>query len=166
MSVQVDLQPAVDFQGLPDQTRFARWATAAAANRVEDSELSVRIVSEQESAALNQKFRNRPGPTNVLAFPAALPEELGMSVLGDLAICRDVVEREAAEQGKETEAHWAHMVVHGTLHLLGYDHDSDEQASEMEALEAEVLRHLGYPDPYAPADVLENEKPASNMGAD
>lgn len=110
----------------------------------------IRVVDETESAALNQQFRDKSGATNVLAFP---PEESVMPgaelpQLGDIAICGAVVAREAAEQGKPLEAHWAHMVVHGCLHLLGFDHMTDAEAAEMEARECELLGQLGIPDPY------------------
>jgi len=109
-------------------------------------------VDAAESQALNRRFRGKDRPTNVLSFPADLPPELELPLLGDLVVCREVVEAEAAEQGKPAEAHWAHMVVHGTLHLLGYDHETAEGAEAMEALEAEILSEFGWPDPYQEHD--------------
>ncbi len=166
MSIEVELQVADDNDSVPDVKLFSRWASAAAAAKVENGELSIRVVDEAESQSLNTRYRNRQCATNVLAFAATLPDELGLPLLGDLAICRDVIEREASEQGKETEAHWAHMVVHGTLHLLGYDHQTQAQASEMESLEVQVLRRLGYADPYAPGGASGEQAPARRAGAE
>lgn len=148
MSLRIDLQVGGSRSGLPAVAKFKHWARSAISGRRSDAELSIRIVDAAESRALNRRFRGRDNPTNVLSFPAELPPELGLPLLGDLVICRDVVEAEAADQGKPAEAHWAHMVVHGTLHLLGYDHDSVSEAETMEALEAEILAELGWPDPY------------------
>lgn len=150
MSIRVELQVVDNADSVPDEKHFSLWASAAAAGRADQGELSIRVIDEAESQSLNSRYRDRPYATNVLAFPATLPDELGLPLLGDLAICRDVIEREAREQGKEPEAHWAHMVVHGTLHLLGYDHQTRTQAHAMEGLEVQVLQRLGYADPYAP----------------
>ena len=126
-----------------------RWATAALRNERETAELSVRIVDEQESAALNQQYRGKSGATNVLSFPfdAVTPEPL--PILGDLVICAPVVIREAQQQNKPAEAHWAHMCVHGVLHLLGYDHAGDSDAQVMETLETTILLDMGFPAPYS-----------------
>lgn len=148
MSISVDVQVTEAGADVPAEERFQEWLAAVLARRRRDAELSVRIVDERESADLNERYRGKRGATNVLAFPADLPDEIGVPFLGDLVICRSVVEREAADQGKTPEAHWAHMVVHGTLHLLGYNHGSDDEAAEMEALEVQILRRLGYADPY------------------
>ncbi len=144
----MDVQVTEAGADVPAEERFQEWLAAVLARRRRDAELSVRIVDERESADLNERYRGKRGATNVLAFPADLPDEIGVPFLGDLVICRSVVEREAADQGKTPEAHWAHMVVHGTLHLLGYNHGSDDEAAEMEALEVQILRRLGYADPY------------------
>jgi len=152
MSGKVDVQIADPGPSVPSKSRFAQWAEAAASELDGAFELSIRIVGRQESGRLNERYRDCHGPTNVLAFPAELPEDLGLPLLGDLVICRQVVEREAAEQGKSTEAHWAHMVVHGTLHLLGYDHRTADDAERMEAREMQILAGLGYPDPYEETD--------------
>ncbi len=165
MSIQVELQVAGDADSVPDEKNFSRWASAAAAGRADKGELSIRVVDEAESRSLNSRYRNRQSATNVLAFPAALADELGLTLLGDLAICRDVIEREATEQGKDLEAHWAHMVVHGTLHLLGYDHQSKAQAQAMEGLEVQVLQGLGYADPYRPGGDNGEQVP-ERMGAE
>lgn len=125
------------------------WASAALRDESTSVELSLRIVDEQESAALNQQYRGKAGATNVLSFPfdAVTPEPL--PILGDIVICAPVVNREAIEQDKSAEAHWAHMCVHGVLHLLGYDHVGDHDAEVMEALEISILQELGFSSPYA-----------------
>ena len=130
----------------PDNVR--QWGEAALAGRRADAELVVRVVSEEESAQLNGRFRGKQGPTNVLSFPFHAPPPVPSDLLGDLVICAPVVRREAREQGKPEKAHWAHMVVHGVLHLLGYDHGTSAEAETMEQLEREVLQALGFPDPY------------------
>ena len=166
MTIQVELQVADNPCYSPDLCQFSRWASAAMAGRTEDTELTIRIVDEAESASLNERFRNRQHATNVLAFPATLPAEIGLVVLGDLAICGEIVAREAGEQGKDIEAHWAHMVVHGTLHLIGYDHQTDIQAKKMEGLEVQILRGLGYADPYLPGGETGEQAPATETGAE
>jgi len=135
--------------GVPEEAAFARWAAAALAGRRAGAELAVRIVDEAESAALNATYRHRQGPTNVLSFPAELPAGVPLALLGDLVICAPVVAQEAREQGKPAEAHWAHLVVHGCLHLLGFDHEAEAEAEAMESLERSILAGLGFPDPYA-----------------
>ncbi len=141
--------------GLPNARQIITWAEAALAGMPSGAQLSseaqltVRIVSSAESAMLNQTYRHKQGATNVLSFAIENTDELPVPLLGDIAVCAPVVEREAREQGKEAAAHWAHMVVHGTLHLLGYDHLEDAQAQEMESLETRILARLGFPNPYA-----------------
>ena len=147
MSLAVDVQIASTSPEVPDATRIVRWARAAAGER--DAELSVRVVDAEEGAALNESFRHAAGATNVLSFPFEAPETTDPPLLGDVVICAPVVTREAAEQGKAPQAHFAHMVVHGVLHLLGHEHDRDADAERMEALEREVLQGLGFDDPYA-----------------
>ncbi|HEX7043827.1 MAG TPA: rRNA maturation RNase YbeY [Burkholderiales bacterium] len=133
----------------PPRAAIARWARAALAGRRRGrAQIGVRIVNAAESAALNARYRGRAGPTNVLAFPFEPPPGARAHLLGDLVICAPVVNREARAQGKTAAAHWAHMVVHGVLHLLGYDHRSRAEARTMERREIAVLRRLGYPDPY------------------
>jgi probable rRNA maturation factor len=150
MNVTIDLQNHSGKRQVPLKRQFKHWAMAAlnevAAERAVNR-LSIRLVDESESAELNGQYRHKQGPTNILSFP--VPAELGMlPELGDLAICAQVVEREAQEQGKNTDAHWAHLTVHGVLHLRGYDHEVEEEARVMEALETRILHQLGYPDPY------------------
>lgn len=148
-AVILDLQLAcADSAGLPDEAAFHRWLEAAVTPFQPESEVTIRLVDEAESHELNLTYRGKDKPTNVLSFPFEAPPGMELPLLGDLVICRQVVEQEAAEQGKSPEAHWAHMVVHGTLHLLGYDHIEDEEAEEMESLETEIMLALGYPDPY------------------
>lgn len=162
MSIVVNTQYAMSAQGLPSTQEIESWARAAICATVQadeqiNAELTVRIVDEQEAAQLNQLYRQCPGPTNVLAFPFEPPLQQDSATeernyLGDLAICAAVVEREAREQGKDLMAHWAHMVVHGNLHLLGYDHNDDDQAKVMEALEVNILTRIGYTNPYLEID--------------
>ena len=148
MTVRIDVQVGGTRSGLPGVAKLRHWARSALAGRKRDAEVAIRIVDAAESQALNRRYRGKDKPTNVLAFPAELPPELELPLLGDLVICRDVVEAEAAEQAKPLDAHWAHMVIHGTLHLVGYDHETADEAAAMEALEAEILAELGWPNPY------------------
>jgi len=113
-----------------------------------DAELLIRLVDRQESRELNAQYRHKNKATNVLSFPADLPEEIGLRLLGDIIICAPIVADEAREQHKTAEAHWAHLTIHGILHLLGHDHQAEEEASEMESLEIRILQSLGFPDPY------------------
>nr|WP_294980948.1 rRNA maturation RNase YbeY [uncultured Pseudomonas sp.] len=148
--LELDLQIASDAPGLPSEAAFRRWCELALRQRQNDSELTIRLVDEGEGRELNRTWRHKDYATNVLSFPADVPDELlDIPLLGDLVICAPVVTREAAEQGKSAEAHWAHLVIHGCLHLLGYDHIDDAEAEEMEGLERELLAELGHPDPYA-----------------
>ena len=154
MPTRLEIQRACPDNGLPTDTQLTRWADAAlqAASAEQTGEITVRLVEAGESQALNAEYRGRNYPTNVLSFPFEMPEGLPAEampdILGDLVICAEVVAREAGEQGKTGEAHWAHMLVHGVLHLLGYDHQDDTQAHDMETLETEILASLGYNDPY------------------
>ncbi len=156
-TVEVQLGEQID--ALPDaidDQRLGEWAAAAARGAGGAmGEITLRIVSPEESRALNHDYRGKDAPTNVLSFPFEMPEGIPVEhqdlILGDIAICADVVAREAAEQDKLPEAHWAHMVVHGVLHLLGFDHIEDDEAADMEALETRILIALGFPDPYLTA---------------
>ncbi|HOW76578.1 MAG TPA: rRNA maturation RNase YbeY [Candidatus Competibacteraceae bacterium] len=149
MTLELDLQIALDLPVLPNEADFRRWAEAALAGAgyAKDAELTLRIVNEAEITALNETYRCKQGPTNVLSFPFEAPPEVDSSLLGDIVICAPVVLREAVSQDKTPEAHWAHLVAHGVLHLLGYDHD-EAQAEVMESLEIRILTDLGYADPY------------------
>ena len=152
--LELDLQIASSAT-VPHAALFRRCCELALRQRSADSELTIRLVDEPEARELNRTYRHKDYATNVLSFPAELPEGPGgvalldIPLLGDLVICVAVVEREAAEQGKTLDAHWAHLVIHGCLHLLGYDHAEDVEAEEMEALERHLLAELGHPDPYA-----------------
>jgi len=146
--VELELQVATDFAPLPTQADFHRWVQAALDGRGA-GELTIRLVDEAEGRQLNGDFRGRDYATNVLSFPFEAPPGMQADILGDLAICAPVVAREAAEQDKPVAAHWAHMVVHGVLHLLGYDHQDDAEAEQMEALERDIMAAMGFADPYA-----------------
>ncbi len=149
MKLHVDIQTACS-QPVPAEEDIRRWIAAALHGRTtqEQVEVSVRIVDSDEMARLNETYRGKTGATNVLSFPAGLPVELAIPLLGDIVICAPVVRAEAAQQGKTERAHWAHMAVHGTLHLLGYDHIEEEEAAIMEALESAILSELNYACPY------------------
>lgn len=148
MRVAVEVQRASESKRLPTRARLAAFAEAALSGRREGAGLVVRLVDEPESQALNRQYRGIDKPTNVLSFPFEAPPKVRSRHIGDLVICAPVVEREAAEQGKPLEAHWAHMVVHGVLHLLGHDHETEADAETMEALEIAILGRLGFPNPY------------------
>ncbi|MCW8918022.1 MAG: rRNA maturation RNase YbeY [Gammaproteobacteria bacterium] len=151
--VELDLQNALasDPEGLPAEADFRRWvevALQACAPEREGAELTIRLVEEAEITELNATYRQQHKPTNVLSFPFEAPPGIALPLLGDIVICAAVVAREAAEQGKPLAAHWAHLVIHGTLHLLGYDHIEEGEAEEMEGLEIALLGALGYANPY------------------
>lgn len=146
----IDESPNPSKQVLPTDEQLQCWAEAALKSRTtfDEPELTIRLVSEEESQVLNHEYRGKDKPTNVLSFPFEAPPQVPIELIGDLVVCIAVVEREAIEQGKRTEAHWAHMVVHGCLHLLGYDHIKDDEAEEMETIETTILVSLGFPNPY------------------
>lgn len=134
---------------LPSEAELRDWVAAALAYAGAEGELTVRIVGYEEGAALNYAYRGKQGATNVLSFPVEVPSGVEIDLLGDVVICAPIVLREAAEQGKAASAHWCHLVVHGLLHLLGYDHEDDAEARFMEGQERRILCSLGFPDPYA-----------------
>jgi probable rRNA maturation factor len=146
----IDLQLATEYEKCPTLSQLSKWvdATLAEAKAVPDSELTIRIVDKEESRSLNLQYRGIDKPTNVLSFPFEAPPGIELNLLGDLVICAPTVEKEASEQGKLQVSHWAHLVIHGTLHLLGYDHIEEREAEEMESLEKVIMCTLGYPDPY------------------
>ncbi|PHR65446.1 rRNA maturation RNase YbeY [Alcanivorax sp.] len=151
----VDIQWASDAPDAPDEPHLCEWvrhAAIAAGGVVGD--ITLRIVDEDEIRTLNRDYRDKDAPTNVLSFPFDMPEGLPEGavepLLGDIVICDAVVQREASEQHKPLDAHWAHMVTHGVLHLLGYDHIDDDDALVMETLEIRALGEQGFPDPYSP----------------
>lgn len=135
---------------LPSPEQFTRWV-AEAVGKVPTA-MTLRLAHLHEAAQLNMKFRGKDYATNVLSFPLEFPEETGIPYIGDIVICPEVVAREAVEQGKPLLAHYAHLTVHGTLHLLGYDHENEDDADEMETLETQILATLGFPDPYQPIE--------------
>lgn len=137
-----------DRRDLPADDSIRAWIVATLAARSTPVQLTVRIVGMAESRQLNENYRHREGPTNVLSFPFSEPGLLQPPLLGDVVICAPLVAEEAQEQAKSLEAHWAHLVIHGVLHLLGFDHQKAHEACEMEQREKDILRSLGYPDPY------------------
>lgn len=145
---ELQLQVATT-ESAPETSDFEAWASAALHDWRADWELAIRLVDEAESQMLNRDYRGKDAPTNVLSFPAELPHGVDLPLLGDLVICAPVVAREAADQGKPPAAHWAHLTVHGVLHLLGFDHKTVQEAEVMEDEERRILAQLGYPDPYA-----------------
>lgn len=148
MELQLDLEKASDSLFAPAQADISSWLERALEGQREIAEVSIRVVDEAESQALNHQYRDKDKPTNVLSFPAEFPPELEIPLLGDLVICAPIVAAEAIVQNKPLQAHWAHMVVHGVLHLLGFDHVDDSEAEQMEALETEILLSLSFDPPY------------------
>ncbi|OEF26268.1 rRNA maturation RNase YbeY [Vibrio rumoiensis] len=149
MTIELDLQIAVEnTDSLPSEVQLQQWLDSAITLFQPQAEVTIRIVEREESQQLNRDYRGIDKPTNVLSFPFEAPPGIEIDLLGDLVICKQVVETEAKEQGKPLHAHWAHMVVHGSLHLLGYDHIEDEEADEMEGIETEIMQKLGFDDPY------------------
>ncbi|MFN7784098.1 MAG: rRNA maturation RNase YbeY [Lysobacterales bacterium] len=146
---RIDVSYGLPRAGLPAAGTLRAYAEAALAGRREDGELSVRLVDADEGRALNRDYRDKDYATNVLSFAAELPPGVPLPILGDLVLCAPVIAREAEEQGKPLKHHYAHMLVHGVLHLLGHDHMDEAEAEAMEAIEREVLEGLGIPDPYA-----------------
>lgn len=145
--LEVDLQIATEATDLPGESELAKWASLAWLGEA-PSEVTIRIVDEQESTELNGQYRQKHRPTNVLSFPFEQPEGITVPLAGDLVVCASVVVREAGEQGKSPDAHWAHMIIHGMLHLQGYDHIDDRDADIMEAAEIRLLQELGFNNPY------------------
>ena len=144
----MDVQYGLDENGLPTADEFIFWAEAALEDIDTELELSIRIVDEAEAAQLNEKWRDKKGATNVLSFAAEFAEEIQPRPLGDVVICAPIIAREAIEQKKPVDDHWAHMVIHGTLHLLGYDHVETQEIEKMEALEIKLLNQLKIDNPY------------------
>ncbi|ACJ30584.1 Conserved hypothetical protein [Shewanella piezotolerans WP3] len=147
-SVELDLQVAVEGVELPSVQEMELWVKTALRDSMDQAELTIRIVDVAESQMLNSTYRGKDKPTNVLSFPFEAPPGIELPLLGDLVVCAAVVKQEAIDQNKPLNAHWAHMVVHGCLHLLGYDHIEDIEAEEMESLETQLIESLGYNNPY------------------
>lgn len=149
LRLDVAVSYALPRAGLPAATSFRKWAAVALAGRIREADLAIRLVDTKEGRALNRHYRGKDYATNVLSFPAELPEGVKLPLLGDLVICAPVVAREAREQKKRLAAHYAHLTVHGVLHLLGWNHEDDREAEAMELLERQILAELGINDPYA-----------------
>lgn len=144
----IEVQVASGFDPLPSEAQLISWAQPTLKGLQDHTELTIRVVDIPEIQLLNKNYRQKDKPTNVLAFPVEMPEDLHVNLLGDVVICAPVVQEEAKAQNKQYEAHFAHMVVHGCLHLLGYDHTTPVDADKMEALETEILTSLNFPNPY------------------
>ncbi len=144
----LDIQIATEFRDYPEEQQFQHWVDAVLTDQTRDSEIVIRLVDEAESTALNQQYRHKTGPTNILSFPFEVPETLESDLLGDLVICAPLIAKEARLQNKPLDHHWAHITLHGVLHLLGYDHIQDHDAEEMETLEIKILNMLNIANPY------------------
>lgn len=154
-AIELDLQIASEDDDVPEPENFEHWVDSALnaggyqPNEDLPVELTIRVVDASESQDLNNTYRQKDKPTNVLSFPFESPDDIPLQLLGDLVICAPIVRQESDEQQKTLASHWAHMVIHGTLHLLGFDHIEDQEAEEMETLETRIMGSLGYSDPYA-----------------
>ena len=158
--INLDWQVATDLAELPSEENVQHWISMALSQESDQYglakdlnypiDLTVRIVESVESQQLNKDYRGKDKPTNVLSFPFENPPglEQNLPILGDLVICAEVVAKEAEEQNKSLMSHWAHMIVHGSLHLLGYDHIKESEAEQMESLEIEILKKLSISNPY------------------
>ena len=143
------LQFASESQCIPDEIELIKWIQKALQlTEIKQNNITIRLVDEAESQALNKQFRGKDRPTNVLSFPSEVPRDIEPDYLGDIVICAPVVEQEAREQNKALNSHWAHMLVHGLLHLKGYDHLNALEAEEMESREKQILQAMDFPDPY------------------
>ena len=151
MTIDLDVQIISKSLNIPKKEDFQYWANAVPS--VEKTSACVRVVDEIEAKSLNKQYRQIDKATNVLSFPAELPSEVGLQFLGDIVICADIVDRESQQQSKQSREHWAHLLVHGLLHLQGYDHQNDAEANEMESLEIDILQQLGIPNPYEPVSM-------------
>ena len=145
---QIEIQYALAADGLPSAAGLRHWAEVGLRDYDRPAELVIRVVDEAEITALNRQYRHKDGPTNVLAFPCETMPGVDTDLLGDVVICAPLVAEEAIARQKPLEAHWAHLVIHGVLHLLGYDHQDESGAGEMEARETQLLATLGFADPY------------------
>lgn len=148
MAIEIEIQRACAVRGLPTNAEMARWLRHAVKRFKPTASLTVRIVDAVEGAELNARWRGKEGPTNVLSFPVSGLEAIAPALLGDIVLCAPLLKAEAAAQRKTIAAHCAHLLVHGALHLLGYDHQKVRQANAMERIESTLLAELDFPDPY------------------
>ncbi len=151
MNLHLELQNPYQFESLPESSQFNLWVSCAlqhAGSDFSEPEITIRIVNESESQQLNSEYRGKNKPTNVLSFPFEAPPQIECELLGDRVICEPIMRSEAEAQNKVATSHWAHLVIHGTLHLLGFDHIEDKEAEEMESLEIRILEQLGIANPY------------------
>lgn len=148
MSVNMDVQNVSGFKTLPADKSIIKWAEKALDKQHKNAEITLRVVDIDEGKELNKEWRKKDYATNVLSFPVGEPIEHAPNLLGDIVVCAPIVEQEAMEQGKSIEAHWAHLIIHGILHLQGYDHESDDEAIIMESREIQILKEIGYANPY------------------
>ncbi len=151
----LEIQTIYESPGQPEQQQIQLWIDTALADYDRDTEIVVRIVDEQESAQLNEQYRHKSGPTNILSFPVEVPEGVDLNLLGDLVICAPLLATEALQQNKPLTDHWAHIIIHGVLHLLGYDHLEDDEAEQMESKEIDILNNLHINNPYAEGQINE-----------
>lgn len=147
-NVEIQYACSTKYSSIPSEEDIEFWVSTALPESKQEAEICVRIVERDESQNLNNQYRSKDKPTNVLSFPSEIPPEIDIPLLGDLVVCAAIVEQEAVEQSKSVESHWAHLVIHGTLHLIGYDHIEDSDADAMETLETKLMLGLGYPPPY------------------
>ena len=148
----LDVQIIDKLTDSPSTDQFQYWVDNALSEYDKDTELVIRIVDELDMANLNKQYRNKKGATNILSFPFEIPDGFELNLLGDLVICASIVEREAKKQHKEQEAHWAHIVIHGVLHLLGFDHIEEDESALMEAKEIKILQKINISNPYLETD--------------
>ena len=146
--ITIDIEYATQLTDYPKAASIKKWIKATLKGRNNDCIIALKVIDEEEMKMLNHTYRHKEGTTNILSFPCQLPSEVRANILGDIAICAPVVKKEALEQNKTLTAHWAHLVIHGTLHLLGYDHEQENEAVTMEKIETIILHNLGFPDPY------------------
>lgn len=148
----LEIQTATSIATVPSEQEFQRWVDAALAGKQDSAEIVIRLVDEAESAQLNEQYRHKQGPTNILSFPVEIPEGIELNLLGDLVVCVPVIIAQANEQKKPVKNHWAHIIIHGVLHLLGFDHIKEDEAECMESEEIRILNTLQIDNPYTEVD--------------
>lgn len=156
--ITLDIQQASQNQHLPTAANFQLWVEAALASEKKDMELTIRIVDSNEIQELNKLYRGKDRPTNILSFPFQSPTNIQLDLLGDLVICAHLIEEEAQQQKKPLFDHWTHIVVHGCLHLIGYDHINNQEAAIMEQCEIDILQQLGIKNPYIANEIEFSEE--------